>query len=143
MTPDQIADALFAYLDIPKNITESHKAASRFVNNKNPQASSSSVIIRMLSHDAGDIVLEAAARKRKLTKSLVREILGGETDSVLYVNKMQPQYVANLAFQARQAKKRLGWKSVWVYNGNICIKTTDQSPVITISLLSQLESISK
>lgn len=107
MTPDQIADALFAYLDRPKNIAKCHKAASRFVLSKNPQATTSSAIIRMLSHDACDIVLEAVAPKRKSTKLLVREILGGESESVFYVNKMQSQYVANLTYQAWQAKKRL------------------------------------
>lgn len=97
----------------------------------------------MISHDTCNLVLETAVLRQKSSKLLCKDILGGNSESVFYIDKMHSSYIANLAFQAREAKKRLGWESVWMYNGNVCIKTTDQSPVITISLLSQLEAIAK
>lgn len=142
-SPDDIANAIFTHLGLEDKFTAVHKGPSRLVNMKRPDPKSSSIIIRMLSHDACDIVLEAAARKRRGSKLLVKNIFGGEGEDAFYINKMQSPYVANLALQARQAKRRLGWRSVWVDNGNVCIKTTDQAQVISISLLSQLESLTR
>lgn len=142
-TPDQVADTILEHLGLDQRFIGCHKANARRVNLKRSQPTTASIIIRMLSHDARDIVLEAAARKRRTSKLLVRDILGGKGEVVFYINKMQSTYIANLAYQAREAKKRLRWRSTWTNNGIVYVKTSDQSSAIAISLLSQLEALTK
>lgn len=141
--PDDVANAIFAHIGLDDKFAAAHKGPARLVNSKKPQPSSTSIIIRMFSSEACDMVLEAASRKRRTSKLYVNNILGGDGDAVFYINKMQSSYLANLAFQAREAKRRLGWKGVWTNNGNISIKVNEQSPAISISLLAQLEALTK
>lgn len=86
---------------------------------------------------------QAAAIKRKNDKLSLKNIFGLDDESLIFINKMLPSYFQNLAYQARCAKKKYGWKSVSNNNGNICIKINNESPLITISTLAQLEAIPK
>lgn len=141
--PDEFAQSLFKFLGFPPLFHDTYMRSARFVNMKNPQASTNSVVIRMVCSDICDEVLTAAAQKRRSTKFTLRNVLGVENDAVVYLNKMESSYIQHLSYLARQAKKKYHWKSVWNHAGNVCIKKNDQSPLITISLISQLEAITQ
>lgn len=143
LTSEQFAQGLFAFLGLPAKFNDVYLRSVRFANIKRQNTTTKSLVIRMISRDLCEDILSAASQKRKSVKFTIRNIFGIDEESLIYVNKLQPTYIQHFAYMARQAKKRFGWKSVWTHAGNVCIKKTEQTPVITISLLSQLESISK
>lgn len=143
MDINSICERLFAFLELDRKYIEFYFLGARFVRHKKSQPSSNSIVIEMISDVVCEKVLAASAAKRKSAKLSIRNILDIDDDSIIYINRMLPPYLQNVAFQARQAKKRLGWKSVSTFNGNVSIKMNDNSPLINVCTLAQLENLTK
>lgn len=138
-----ICERIFAFLDLDRKFIEQYILDSRFVRHKKSQPVTNSLVIDMISDKVCEKVLSAAANKRKTLKLTVMNIFGINDESIIYINRMLSAYLQNVAFQARQAKKRLGWKSVSTFNGTVAIRLNDNSPPIIVSTLAQLENLSK
>lgn len=143
LTSDELAQGLFTFFGLPKKFYGVYLSSTRFANIKRQNATTNSLIFRMTSSEMCGDVLHSASQKRRVEKFTIKNIFGIDDDAIIYVNKMQPAYIHDLDYLTRQAEKRFGWRSVWTHAGNVCIKKTDQAPYITISLISQLEAISK
>lgn len=143
LSSDEMARSIFSFIDLPAKFFDIYLRSTRFANTKLPEATTKSLIIKMISSELCEEVLIEAAKKRRSVKFTVQNIFNIADDSVIYVNKMQSTYIQHLAYLARTAKKRFGWKSVWVHAGNVCIKRSDQTPTETVSLISQLESLTQ
>lgn len=143
LTADQLAKGFFAFLGLPAEFNDIYLVSTRFANIKLQNATTNSLILRMISREVCEDVLTAASQKRRAITFSVKNIYDINNEATVYVNKMQPTYVQHLAYLARQAKKSFGWKSVWTNNGRVCVKINEQTPVATISLISQLEELAK
>lgn len=141
LTCVEIASKIFNFIGLESKFVDNFLLGARLVKPKNPEITKISVIIEMVSDKACEKVLAVAAQKRKTVKFSLNNIFGIQNDSLLYLSKMLPPYFHNLAFHARQAKKRLGWKSVGTHGSNITVKINDQSPQITVTTMAQLQAI--
>lgn len=140
----EIYTRIFKFLNLNANYYGCYVLDARFVNHKkNPQTPTNSVIVEMVSADVCEKILDASISSRKKTTLSINNIFCTGNESLIYINHFLPSYFQNLFFQARQAKKRFGWKSVSTNNGNIIIKVNDQSPLISVCTLAQLETLTK
>lgn len=138
LEPNQIAKQVLDFIDLPFDDFKTHILEVRPVKQKGPLSTYNSIILDCVSHRICEKIIQFAARKRRVTPLSARIIFNLNVDSIIYINHMLSPYYQQLAYQARQQKKALNWKSSWVNNSNIYIKKTDSSRPSRIATTSQL-----
>lgn len=94
------------------------------------------IIVRFVSRSARDKVLQAAKKKRLTTSDF-----GFADASPVYINEhLCPEYKALLG-KAIAKKKEKKWKFVWVAESKILARKTENSSVVHIATLADLDKI--
>lgn len=105
-----------------------HRVATFKPNEKN-------IIVRFIQRTKRNKILEKAKKKRITTASLD---FGG-TVSPIYVNEHLTSLNKKLLGTAIAQKRKVGWKFVWCSGGKIFARKEENSDVIKVSCLSDVE----
>lgn len=138
--PQEIVDQIFHFINFKPEI-ESFVSSPRIVTPKAPNPTSLSIIIDVISDSMCEKILEFAAKKRNKAPLSNRDIFGQNFESNLYINKVLPPYIRDLAYTARRLKTQKGWTGTWVNRGQVFVKPNPQSNPIIVSTQTQLSSI--
>lgn len=96
----------------------------------------SNIIIQFRSRARRDAVLEAAKKKRISNKDL-----GSTASTPIYINEHLCPVLKRLLGMSVAKKREYNWKFVWVRNGRIFARKTDNAPILEITLADDLEKI--
>lgn len=98
------------------------------------------IIIKFRSKLDRDRLLSAAKAARKQLGNKPGFKLDGVSDR-FFINEHLPPQTKLLLKQAREKSKNKGFKFVWVQNGNVLIRKTEHSKIVSISCLEDLNAI--
>lgn len=94
------------------------------------------VVVRFASRGVRDRLLSVAKKTRLNTTHL-----GFETNDPLYINEHLCIENKILLSKARQARREKNWKYVWVSQGKILLRKTENSPVLHITCEGDLTRV--
>lgn len=94
------------------------------------------IVVRFATRSARDRVL-SAAKKTQLNVGL----LGFEGNQPLYVNEHLCIETKTLLTKAKQAKRDKGWKYVWVTQGKVLMRKTENSNVLHVTCEEDLTKV--
>ncbi|CAN7989490.1 unnamed protein product, partial [Ixodes hexagonus] len=92
--------------------------------------------IQFRSRARRDAVLEAAKKKRISNKDL-----GSTASAPIYINEHLCPVLKRLLGMSVAKKRECDWKYVWVRNGRIFARKTDNAPILKITHADDLEKI--
>lgn len=127
-------------IDEPISVTDvdaCHRVSTKDKNKRN-------IVVQFVRRDKRDKVLEKARKKRLTNEKLglpTESSSGSSTDQPIYINEHLCQYMKRLLGMAVTRKREVGWKFVWVKNGNIFARRDEKSQVATIKRESDLDKI--
>lgn len=79
--------------------------------------------------------------KRNFGKIKYSDIFSGGSDSYLDLYEMLPKIKHKLLLAAKDRARQVGYKSVWVFDGNIYVRKDDSSDKVNIRIESDLDKI--
>lgn len=94
------------------------------------------VIIKFTTRSARDRFLSAARHVRLNTGTL-----GFQTSSPVYINEHLCAENKRLLGKARQLRREKEWKFVWVAQGKVLMRKSEQSPVLHIACDADLDRV--
>lgn len=96
----------------------------------------SNIIVQFRSRTRRDAVLEAAKKKRITNKDL-----GSTSTAPIYINEHLCPVLKRLLGMSVAKKHEHKWKFVWVRNGRIFARKTDNAPILEVTHADDLEKI--
>lgn len=127
---------IFNALQIP-NLINDVIDTREFVN-KNNLTGSRSIIVSLKSDVVANFIVNRSRKQRGLLSS---ELFGGNSTDLIYVNELLPNETFKLFMKVRHEKKKGFLNSAWHEFGQIFVKKSENSKVVCINNMSDLEFI--
>jgi hypothetical protein len=85
--------------------------------------------------------VRAEVLRKKKNKQVSNAVIYPKEDGMIFINEQVAPKIGYLKYKAKQMAHRHGWKFVWVRNGKLFARKTENSAVLKIILEEDLEGI--